>query len=42
LLRLDSSLQTDRRGPLPRLALTQLIDCGEVELVPTWNLHPML
>lgn len=38
------SLQTDMGmggwGCLPRIAPIQLVDNGEVELVPTWSLHP--
>lgn len=34
------SLKMDRRVPLPRTALTQLAEHGEVEMMRTWSFHP--
>ena len=33
------SLQTDNRAPLPRTITTQLIENGELMLVPIWSLY---
>lgn len=34
------SLKTDFRDPLQNTTHTQIIECGEVNLVPTWSFLP--
>ena len=38
----DCSPQTDSKSPLLKTVSTQLTEHGEVELVPTYSLHPYI
>lgn len=39
---MDCSLHTEMRTPLLRTTPTQLIEHGEVELIPTWSIQPYI